>query len=331
MPTEIAPELDAILADLQMALAADAAPSVKRRRFRPRRRLVLAVPLVLALVAALFVGLGVGHEQPAAARELQDAAKLVAGDPAPVIGPGQYWYVKGIGAFANAVGTLEPGSSGTSATFVALQTSSHEIWIADDSSGRIVRKDGPPQFFSAAERARWEAAGKPGFGPSGGIDSTDPTPGALSFGWESLGVHSRDEIPTDPTALATLVERGAQGTKNPLPYEEFQVIEEVLRFAPLSGAQTAAFYQVLATLPGIQLVGPAKDALGRPGTSFAVDRGDPTRDELILDPQTGRLLGSRTTLTRPDSAYPGAPAGTVLGYETIVSTGVVDSTDARPS
>jgi len=28
--------------------------------------------------------------------------------------------------------------------------------------------------------------------------------------------------------------------------------------------------------------------------------------------------------------YPGAPAGAVLGYETIVSTGVADSTQARP-
>jgi hypothetical protein len=330
MPTETAPELDAILADLRTALVADSAPVAARRRYRPRRGLLLAVPVVLAVAAALFAGLGVGHEQPAAARELQDAAKLVAGAPAPVIGPGQYWYVKGVGAFVNEVGALEPGGAGQATTFAALQTSSHEIWIANDASGRIVRKDGPPQFLTAAERARWEAAGKPGFGPDGGIDSNEAA-GSLSWGWDSLGVHSRDEIPTDPTALAALVARGAQGTKNPLPYEEFQVIEAVLRFAPLSGAQTAAFYQVLASLPGIELVGPAKDSLGREGTAFAVDRGDPTRDELILDPQTGRLLGSRTTLTRPDAAYPGAPAGTVLGYETIVSTGVVDSTDARPS
>ncbi len=61
------------------------------------------------------------------------------------------------------------------------------------------------------------------------------------------------------------------------------------------------------------VLGPAKDALRRPGTAFAVDRGDPTRDELILDPATGRLRGSRTTLTRPDPAYSGAPAGTVVG------------------
>ena len=169
-----------------------------------------------------------------------------------------------------------------------------------------MRKDGPPQFFSDAERARWEAAGKPGFGPSAGIDTTDPAAGSLSFGWETLGVHARDEIPTDPGALAQLVASGARGTKNPLPYEEFQLIAEVLRFAPLSGAQTAAFYQVLAALPGIELVGPAKDSLGRAGTAFAVDRGGPTREELILDPRTGRLLGSRTTLTAPDPHTPGS-------------------------
>ena len=105
----------------------------------------------------------------------------------------------------------------------------------------------------------------------------------------------------------------------------------MLRFAPLSGAQTAAFYEVLATLPGIELVGPAKDPLGRAGTAFAVERGDALRAASSSSTRRpGRLLGSRMILTAPDPAYAGAPVGTVIGYETIVSTGVVDSTDARP-
>jgi len=87
---------------------------------------------------------------------------------------------------------------------------------------------------------------------------------------------------------------------------------------------------VLATLPGIALVGPTTDPLGRAGTAFAVERGDALRQELILDAKTGRLLGSRTSLVTPDPAYPGAPAGTVIGYETIVASGVVSSLDARP-
>jgi hypothetical protein len=322
MPTQTTPpDLEAILSDLHRAVSAEAAVAPARRRRAPRR-LALALPLVAAAAVALSVGLGVGHEQPAAARELQHAALLVAGAPAPVIGPGQYWYVKGVGAYVNSVGTA-------GGTFSALQTSSHEIWIAADASGRIVRSDGPPQFLSDAERARWVAAGKPGFGSAPGIDTTE-TAGRLAWGWESLGVHSAAEIPTDPSALAALIASHAAGTKNPLAWEEFQVISGVLRFAPLSGAQTAAFYQVLAGLPGIELVGPAKDALGRTGTAFAVERGDPLRDELILDPQTGRLLGSRTTLAQPDPALPGTPVGTTIGYETIAATGVVDSTSARP-
>jgi hypothetical protein len=186
-----------------------------------------------------------------------------------------------------------------------------------------------PRFFSAAERARWEAAGKPGFGGSP-LDTTDATPGSLSWGWETLGVHSAGEIPTDPGALARLVERHAGETKNPLAYEEFQLITGILRFAPLSGAQTAAFYEVLATLPGIELVGATTDPLGRAGTAFAVERGGPIREEIILDPRTGRLLGSRMTLITPDPAYADVPVGTTIGYETIVSTGVVDSTETRP-
>ena len=314
-------ELDAILHDLERAVTADAAPAARRL---DRRRVALALPLLLAVAAALYAGLGVGHEPSASAarQRLEHAAQLVSSAPAPVIGPGQYWYVKGVGAFTNSAGTA-------SGTYTARQTATHEIWIAGDASGRIVRRDGPPQFYSDAERARWEAAGEPGFNPSHGIDESEPA-GAIAWGWESLGVHSAADVPTDPAALEQLVARSAAGTKNPLPWEEFTVISDVLRFAPLSGAQTAAFYQVLANLPGIELVGPVEDALGRPGTAFAVERGDELRSELILDSSTGRLLGSQDTLVRPDPLYAGAPVGTVIGYETIAATGVVDSPSARP-
>lgn len=322
MPTQIPPDLEAILSDLDAAIAAQAAAAPSRRRAHRPRRLALAAPLLVAMAVALYVGLGVGNEQPAsAARQLQAAAALVAGEPAPVIGPGRYWYVKGRGAFANE-------SHGSGGSFAALQTSSHEIWIAADASGRIVREDGPPQFFSAAERARWEAAGKPGFGQGSGIDETLAA-GELSWGIEPLA-RTVAEIPSDPEELARLVDQHSDENKNARAHEEFKLIESVLRFAPLSGAQTAAFYQVLAGLPGIEIVGAAKDGLGRTGTVFAVGNGGPTRQELILDPDTGRLLGSRTTLTAPDPVNPGTPVGAVIGSETIVTTGVVGSTDARP-
>ncbi len=257
---------------------AQAAPSAAASS--PRRRLALAAPLALALAAAaaLFVGLGVGNEQPAAAaRQLQHAAKLVAGDPAPVIGPGQYWYVKGLGAFANEVG----GTDGE--RFSALQTSSHEIWIASDASGRIVRNDGPPKFFSAAARARWEAAGKPGFGNGSGIDELAAGGRALLGHRAARAARSPSSRPIPPS-LARLIEQHSDENKNSRAAEEFSLIEGVLRFAPLSGAQTAAFYQVLASLPGIEIVGEAKDGLGRTGTAFAVDQR--RRDAPGADPRS---------------------------------------------
>jgi len=127
-----------------------------------------------------------------------------------------------------------------------------------------VRSDGAPQFFTAAELARWEAAGKPGFGAGAGIDESEPA-GEIAWGWESLGVHSAAQIPTDPAALAQLVARNATGTKKParLGGVPGHLRRPALRSA--LGAQTAAFYEVLASLPGIQLVGRSRDALGRPG------------------------------------------------------------------
>ena len=324
MPTEIAPDLEAILDDLHAAVHADAAPAPSRRRAPVRRRLLLAAPVAAAMAAALVVGLGVGNEPPAsAARQLQHAAALVAGDPAPVIRPGQYWYVKGIGTFANEVGA-DDGSR-----FSALQTSSHEIWIASDRSGRILRTDGPPAFFSEAERARWEAAGKPPFGDDRAIDEAESA-GELSWGTDSLGVNAPAQIPSSPFALAALLERRTDGTKNTRAWDEFKLIGDVLRFAPLSGAQTAAFYQVMAGIPGVEVTVGVKDGIGRTGTAFSLEHDGATREEIILDPDTGRMLGSRTTLVKADPLMRDVPAGTVLGAETVVSTGVVDATDARP-
>jgi RNA polymerase sigma-70 factor (ECF subfamily) len=282
----------------------------------------LAAPLAIAVAAALVVGFGVGNEQPAAARQLQHAAKLVAGDAAPIIGPGQYWYVKGLGRFAN-------GYDGRAGSFTALQTSSHEIWMASDGSGRIVRADGPPEFFSAAERARWEAAGKPGFQQSDVLDEHEAA-GELSWGLTPLGLSKPGDVPSDPYTLEQLLDRGAKDSTNAPGYDEFQAIAEILRDTPLSGAQTAAFYEVLAMLPGVELAGAARDGLDRLGTVFAFQGDGPIREEIILDPDTGRMLGSRSTLTRADATIQGAEPGAVLGAETVVATGVVDSTSARP-
>ena len=129
-------------------------------------------------------------------------------------------------------------------------------------------------------------------------------------------------LPTDPTALAAMVESAAVANSWSAAWEQLDLIAELLRGAPLSPAQSAALYEVAATLPGIELVGPTEDAMGRPGIGVAVTSNG-YREELVLDPRTGQLLGEfQTNLEARDDL----PAGTVLESVSFVRTGVVDST-----
>ncbi len=240
-----------------------------------------------------------------------------------MIGPGQYWYAKGIGTFANEVST-EGGDQ-------VLGAADREP--RDLDRGRPLRADPPhgrPAALLRRRRARALGGGRIArLRRRAPIDELAPA-GDLSWGWSALGVDAASENPSDPAALARLLAQRSGEAKRSAAWEAFELIGDVLRFAPLSGAQTAAFYEVMAGIPGIEVTGDVKDGIGRPGTAFALDRDGRTRNEIILERATGRMLGSRTTLLKADPLMRDVPVGAVLGAETVVATCVVGSTDARP-
>ncbi len=60
----------------------------------------------------------------------------------------------------------------------------------------------------------------------------------------------------------------------------------------------------------------------------AYEQGDfDSREEIIFDPGTGGLLGSRTVLTRPGGAYRTRAPGFVINYWLVRDSGW---TDAKP-
>jgi hypothetical protein len=76
----------------------------------------------------------------------------------------------------------------------------------------------------------------------------------------------------------------ARGTDRPLPAEEFTVVGDTIRGAPIQPRVRAAFYTVLS-LPGLTLVGRVTDPLGRPGIEVRS-----AGQVLIFDPHTAQLL-----------------------------------------
>jgi hypothetical protein len=268
---------------------------------------------------------GVGHEPDASASAaLRSAAAKLAAAPAPELGPGQYWYVESRGTTLSSMVTSKDGSG---PGINALMTTVHKEWIGRDGSGRIVRTDTDPRFVTPGDRQRWLDAGSPSLGDDSVIDEMEPV-GELRFpfGEHSLTYEQLRALPADADVLGKLIQAAAVQNSRSRAWEELDLIGELLRNSPLSPAQGAALYQVAASLPGIELVEDARDSSGRPGVGIAVTDGG-LRQELILDPQTGVLLGD-IEVAAEDINVPG---GTVLAAVSYVRSGVVDGTDAMPA
>jgi hypothetical protein len=83
--------------------------------------------------------------------------------------------------------------------------------------------------------------------------------------------------------------------------------------ALLSTALRSALYQVVAALPGVERVPGGTDLAGRAGVAIAETDHNGRRTEIIIDPATSRMLGSRMVL---GGEFDGIPAGTVTWSST---------------
>ena len=98
---------------------------------------------------------------------------------------------------------------------------------------------------------------------------------------------------------------------------------------PTSAPLRAALFRVLATTPGIRLLERSRDRIGRHGTAVAVNVED-LQLELILDPATGELLQTSTTLLHRSKAYfDGKQPPGPMNRATYLASGIVTSTHAQ--
>lgn len=312
--TTQAPEARAVLA-LILAIPIDDSPPRRAARVdvKQRRRRWLAVPVVAVAVAATAVAVLVsttGSSTASAAAATLRKAATVAQAQAPLIpGPGQFVYTKSVDAYIN---TVVP-AGGADAAYNVLVPHVREVWLGRNG-GRVYQTNGTPQFPTAQDRQRWMAAGQP--------ELTEPPMDAKLSPTPPL------DLPTDVNALYDRLKReaSAPGDDNPLYLEMFTLVGDSLRETAATPAQRAALYEVAARLPGVQLLGPLKDSVGRPGVAVAMT-ADGVRHTLIFDPATSALLAEEQMAVENIRNY---PAGTPVGYSTYVVRAIVDSETATP-
>lgn len=104
-------------------------------------------------------------------------------------------------------------------------------------------------------------------------------------------------------------------------------VNDVLRTGLVPAGVRAVLYQALALLPDLTVTQREANLAGRVGVALGVDDPSyPTRDDIIVDPTTGRYIGERTVQLRAED---GVRAGMVTEFSA-VTTVVAQRLGARP-
>lgn len=269
---------------------------------RPRRAVILALATgIFAIALARGPFFWMLSADPAATAALEDAATVAARASEPLnIGDG-YVYTKTDALWAFA-----------SADWTYLRPLVREFWIAADGSGRIRESVDEPIFLSEAERQTWLA---------GGFDiyalNEDFGPGEFSSAY--------GPVPADVDALRDFVRDIAEGSDRPIDVSMFVTIGDLLRDPLTPPEARSGLFQLAATLPGIQLLGPMTDEVGRDGLAVAMSEWG--RQEIVIfDPESSALLEERTIRHAP---YGDTPAPIVWSRSTYLEAAVVSELPAE--
>jgi len=99
------------------------------------------------------------------------------------------------------------------------------------------------------------------------------------------------KLPSDPRALVRYLAHLLPPGSGPPPTRAFQLVTSMLQTYVMPPRLTAELYRALAEIPGVTVDRHAIDVAGRHGVGFAmaIDRG--TKQELVINPHSYRLMG----------------------------------------
>jgi hypothetical protein len=329
---------------------------------RPARRLRrLAIPAagaavvtagVVAVVATLTGPATVGAAaHPAAPHQAQDARVVLlnmAGAIEHETGSGAYWEQRTTDGDLSIVAGAQPytvADTGRTVWSIGVRPGEQSVWTSQIGEQHLPR--------TAADTARWQAAGSPHtvqvdpglrkqgqnvrltmqIGPWHEISSrTDANGDIVSVGPNNVNYAYLQKLPGNVAGLSALLDKlYAQdgGGENAGNRTEWMLTQATgLIQLPVSGAVRAAAYRIVAGLPGIRSLGTVSDALGRQGVGIALpeyQQGDlgAARHEVVVDPKSDTLLADETVLTKPSAlaSAAGLTAGTPVHYQATTEIG----------
>ena len=270
------------------------------------------------------------HARPPAAAGNQRAVLLVSAvvaNDAPTAG-GHYWYVRERDYEPTASRSKKTfaGPQPRKQTFGAMYAATEEEWIGPDSGRTIVDEDVKITFPTAADEARWKAAGGPKlavaagfaspFGHIAPVTSNYRLKWHWGYGTNTLSWSGVRALPVTTAALGKTLRRmwnaepdkaAAVGFPHPDFSEYLVQWAATLLTGPARPGTRAAIYRLLAGQAGVQIVGHVTDPLGRSGVAIS----DAGGDSLVIDPRTAQVLAHTSNPVKPGETMAGVSGVTV--------------------
>jgi hypothetical protein len=317
---------DAAVEDGRRKLLHRIDPSLPHHRPAPRRRTAMKIAVAslatAAVVAALVAGDVVGPTgwrgaaTAQAAQVLNDAAQTTIETADPVVNPGQYLKIQS----SNLWGSFSTDEKGKE--YQWLDTEHMTMYIPADRNGEWVwERSGriPTTFFDEASKEYALS-----------IQTNDPTGyvlrganGGFYGAPDQSGFPSPDylnSLPRDPHMLLNNIFKRTLGQGQSIDGEALVFIADLLRTGMVPADLRAALYKAAALIPGVTVTDDQATLDGHKGIAIGrVEEASHTRQDIIIDPKTGLLIGERQVLTQAQGTMPAGTAITLTTIETSVA------------
>ena len=215
-------------------------------------------------------------------------------------------------------------NAGLPGSFTAFVRVSRTKTIQPSSAASIdTFAEGAPGFTSAADRARWQAAGSPSLAPAppGGQVMSVPA-GQFSFipQGSTLTYQQARALPGSSQGFSAqlLSHLRAFAGPHPLPNLVLTQLAYLIAAAPVTPAALAAAWRMVATLPGLHRCGNGTDLAGRPGQGLCIASGG-EETEVLVSPGTGSVLAVEDRLLQPSRMYPMVADGSMVSSATFLT------------
>lgn len=307
-------EQDAMMTSREPLSPVSTLAARRSRRARTWLTVAAAAAVTTALIAGDVVGLAGwrGGATAEASEVLNTAAQTAITTTDPLVNPGQYLRIESTNVWMTETFAHD------GATYQWLETEESDMYIpADPTDEWVWERSGrvPTTFFDTkaqdyVREQNTQAHPELLRAPNGEFYG-DPG------GWAP----DISSLPRDPYRLLNNIYKLTLGQGRSVDGQAFVFIADLLRTGVVPADLRAALYEAAAMIPGVTVTEAQANLDGRTGVAIGhtESSGVTGRQEIIIDPETGQLIGEREVLTQDYGAIPAGTAVTWTAIETSVS------------